>query len=58
LFQPGQVTGDTSQDVEGQIRQVLAKIGSVLKEARNDKTKILKVNIWLADIGDFDTMIT
>ena len=52
------MTGDTSQDVEGQIRQVLAKIGSVLKEARNDKTKIHKVNIWLADIGNFDTMIT
>ena len=49
---------DTSQDVEGQTRQVLARIGSVLKEAGNDRTKILKVNIWLADIGDFDTMIT
>ena len=58
LFQAGQVADDTSHDVEGQTRQVLAKIGSVLKEAVSDKTKILKVNIWLADIGDFDTMIT
>jgi enamine deaminase RidA (YjgF/YER057c/UK114 family) len=58
LFQAGQVGDDTSHDVEGQTRQVLAKIGSVLKEAGSDKTKILKVNIWRADIGDFDTMIT
>ena len=56
VFLAAQIADDTTQDVAGQTRQVLAKIDSVLREAGSDKTKILKVDVWLADIGDFDVM--
>jgi enamine deaminase RidA (YjgF/YER057c/UK114 family) len=56
IFLAAQIADDTTQDVAGQTTQVLAKIDSVLKDAGSDKTKILKVDIWLADIGDFSAM--
>jgi enamine deaminase RidA (YjgF/YER057c/UK114 family) len=56
IFLAAQIADDITQDIGGQTRQVLAKIDSVLHEAASDKTKILKVDIWLADIGDFDAM--
>jgi enamine deaminase RidA (YjgF/YER057c/UK114 family) len=56
VFLAGQVADDTSADVAGQTRQVLAKIDALLKEAGSDKSKILSTNIWLADINTFSAM--
>lgn len=56
VYLAGQVADDTSQDVAGQTRQILAKIDQLLASARTDKTRMLSVNIWLADIGTFGEM--
>jgi enamine deaminase RidA (YjgF/YER057c/UK114 family) len=52
----GQVAGDPSQDVAGQTTQVLAAIDALLAEAGTDKTKILRAEIFLADIAAFSQM--
>lgn len=56
VYLAGQVADDNSQDVAGQTRQILAKIDQLLASARTDKTRMLSVNIWLADIGTFAAM--
>ena len=56
VYTAGQVADDSSQDVAGQTRQVLAKIDSLLAEAGCDKSKLLKATIWLTDISRFDEM--
>jgi enamine deaminase RidA (YjgF/YER057c/UK114 family) len=52
----GQVADDATQDIEGQTRQVLAAIDALLARAGSDKTKLLMVQIFLADLTDFDGM--
>jgi len=52
----GQVPEDGSLDIEGQTREVLAAIDALLAQARSDKTRILRAQIFLADIGDFAGM--
>jgi enamine deaminase RidA (YjgF/YER057c/UK114 family) len=52
----GQVADDTSQDVAGQTRQVLAAIDKLLAEAGCDKTRILTATIVLADMATFGDM--
>lgn len=56
VFLSGQVADDTSQDVKGQARQVLAKIDRLLTLAGSDRTRILSANIWLADRGSYDAV--
>jgi enamine deaminase RidA (YjgF/YER057c/UK114 family) len=56
VYLAGQVADDTSADVAGQTRQILAKIDSLLAEAGTDKSKLLSVNVWLSDISTFDQM--
>ena len=55
-FLAGQVADDTSLDVKGQTRQILAKIDGLLAEAGLDKTKLLSASIWLADYRSFAEM--
>jgi len=52
----GQVAADGSQDIAGQTRQVLAQIDALLAQAGSDKTKILRAQIFLADIAEFPAM--
>ena len=52
----GQVAGDPSQDVAGQTTQVLAAIDALLAEAGSDKTKVIRAEIFLADIATFSQM--
>ena len=52
----GQVADDSSADVAGQTRQVLAKIDDLLAEAGSENAKILKATIWLSDISTFKEM--
>jgi len=40
-------------DATGQTEQVLAGIDALLARAGTDKSKLLKANIWLADMADF-----
>jgi enamine deaminase RidA (YjgF/YER057c/UK114 family) len=56
VFLSGEVAADTSQDCAGQTRQILASIDATLAKAGSDKTKLLKANIWLADMSDFAAM--
>ena len=52
----GQVAGDASQDIAGQTRQVLAAIDALLARAGTDKSRLLRVEIFLADLADFPAM--
>lgn len=56
VYLAGQVADDTTADVEGQTRQVLAGIDRLLALAGTDKRRILSANIYLADMGDFAAM--
>jgi len=56
VFLAGQVADDTSQDVGGQTRQVLAAIDRLLAEAGSDKSRLLAAQIFLADMADFAAM--
>ena len=52
----GQIAEDSSQDIAGQTRQVLAAIDALLGRAGSDKSKILRAEIFLADLADFAGM--
>ena len=52
----GQVAEDGSADITGQTQQVLAAIDRLLARAGTDKTRILRAQIFLADIADFPGM--
>ena len=52
----GQVAGDATQDISGQTRQVLATIDALLARAGSDKSRILRAQIFLADLADFAAM--
>lgn len=56
VYLAGQVADDDSQDITGQTRQVLAAIDRLLAEAGSDKRRILRAQIFLADLADFDAM--
>ena len=44
------------KSVKEQTADILAQIDATLKQAGTDKTKILKANIWLTDIGTWGQM--
>ena len=52
----GQIPEDTTQDIVGQTRQVLEAIDALLAQAGTDKTRILRAEIFLADIAEFAGM--
>ncbi|MFM2068173.1 MAG: hypothetical protein RLZZ584_3082 [Pseudomonadota bacterium] len=52
----GQVPDDATQDIRGQTAQVLATIDALLAELGSDKSRLLMVQIFLADLADFDGM--
>lgn len=52
----GQIAEDGTQDITGQTRQVLAAIDALLARAGSDKTKVLRAQIFLADLADFPAM--
>ena len=56
VYTAGQVADDSSADVAGQTRQVLAKIDSLLAEAGSDKSKAMSATIWLSNMDDFAAM--
>ncbi|WP_300619268.1 RidA family protein [Dokdonella sp.] len=56
VYLAGQIPDDASADIEGQTRQVLEAIDALLAAAGSDKTRILRAQVYLADIGDFAGM--
>ena len=56
VYLAGQVASDASQGIEGQTPQVLGMVDALLARAGSDKTKILRVQIFLADLKDFTAM--
>jgi enamine deaminase RidA (YjgF/YER057c/UK114 family) len=56
VYLAGQVAEDGTQDIGGQTRQVLAAIDALLARAGSDKSKILRAQIFLADLADFAAM--
>ncbi len=58
VYLAGLAADDLSQDVRGQTKQTLADIDRVLAQAGSDKSKLLRVEVWLADMANFDAMNT
>lgn len=52
----GQVAADLSQDIQGQMREVLSMIEALLVQANSDKSRILMAQIYLADLADYSAM--
>ena len=52
----GQVANDLSQDISGQMREVLNMIDALLIQANSDKSRILMTTIYLADLADYAGM--
>lgn len=52
----GQVANDLSQNISGQMREVLSMIDTLLAQAKTDKSHILMVQIYLADLADYASM--
>jgi len=55
LYLAGQL-GEPSGSVADQTRQALAAVDAILANAGIDKTRILMVQIWLADMSTFAEM--
>lgn len=54
----GVVPDDAKASIGEQTRQVLAKIDRLLALAGTDKSKLLKANLWIADVGHFAELNT
>lgn len=52
----GQVANDLSQDIQGQMREVLNIIDALLAQANSDKSRILMAQIYIADLADYAGM--
>jgi enamine deaminase RidA (YjgF/YER057c/UK114 family) len=52
----GQVANDLSQDINGQMREVLGMIDALLAQANSHKSCILMTTIYLADLADYAGM--
>ncbi len=52
----GQVPDDARADAGEQTRQVLAAIDALLAKAGTDKSRLLRAEVFLSDIGDFAAM--
>ncbi len=56
VYLAGLIAADTEAGTKGQTEQILAQIDELLAAAGSDKSKLLKANIWLVDIGDWAEM--
>jgi enamine deaminase RidA (YjgF/YER057c/UK114 family) len=56
VYLAGQVATDASADIKVQTAQVLALIDSLLERVGSEKSKLMMVQIFLADLSDFDQM--
>jgi enamine deaminase RidA (YjgF/YER057c/UK114 family) len=56
IYLAGQIAEDTTQDIEGQTREVLGHVDRLLNEAGSDKTCILMCQIFISDMAHFGGM--
>jgi enamine deaminase RidA (YjgF/YER057c/UK114 family) len=57
VFIGGTVAEDRTQDIRGQMMQIVAKIDEVLAQAGTEKSRLLTVQIWMKNIiEDFNGM--
>ena len=56
VYLAGQIAEDTTQDIEGQTREVLGHIDRLLNEAGSDKSCILSTQIFISDMANFAGM--
>lgn len=56
VYLSGKVAGDSSLDVKGQTRDILGQIDATLAACGTTRSKLLSVQIWLADIADWAAM--
>nr|WP_314625734.1 RidA family protein [uncultured Noviherbaspirillum sp.] len=56
VYLAGQIADDTTQNIDGQTREVLSHVDRLLSEAGSDNTRILMCQIFLADIKDIAAM--
>ncbi len=56
VYLAGQVATDASQDIRGQMTQVLAAVDKLLHEAGTDNAHILMCQIFIRDLADFSVM--
>lgn len=51
-----EVAEDLSLDARGQIAQVLAQIDATLELIKSDRTRLLQVLVYIADLADAETL--
>lgn len=56
VYLAGQIAEDATQGIAGQTRQVLGEIDALLARAGTDKSKILRAEIFIKDLQDFEAM--
>ena len=56
VFVAGLTAADTSQDIQGQTRQILERIDHYLREAGTSKSNLLTANLWIKDMAMFADM--
>jgi enamine deaminase RidA (YjgF/YER057c/UK114 family) len=57
VYLAGQVAQESAgKSVTEQTKEILSIIDSLLAEAGTDKSKILRANIWITDMGTFQEM--
>lgn len=52
----GLVARDCQADIAGQTRDVLAQLDELLERAGAGRAGLLRIQIWLADMADFEAM--
>jgi enamine deaminase RidA (YjgF/YER057c/UK114 family) len=56
VYLAGQIAEDTTQDIEGQTREVLGHVDRLLNEVGSDKTCVLSCQIYISDMANFAGM--
>ena len=56
VYLAGQIAEDTTADMEGQTREVLASVDRLLADAGSDKSCILMCQIFVTDMANFPAM--
>lgn len=58
VYLQGVVPTDSSLDITGQTKDVLAQIDALLETHGTDNTRLLQAHIWLKDIADREALNT
>ncbi|WP_342629238.1 RidA family protein [Nguyenibacter vanlangensis] len=56
VYLAGQVADDATLDAEGQTADILGQVDALLAEAGTDKSRLISVQIFLADMNDMAGM--